>query len=71
MVSDWQRSANERARKFGDMQARVQQIAITDSSSDGAVRVTVGSNGLLQDLQKWIGKETMLNSEWRGVQRLS
>ncbi|KEI45227.1 YbaB/EbfC family nucleoid-associated protein [Saccharopolyspora rectivirgula] len=51
MVREWQQRATEKAEKFGQMQAAIQSITVTESSQDGAVQVTVGSNGILQDLQ--------------------
>lgn len=50
MVRDWQDRATEKAEKFGRMQARIEQISVTESSRDGAVRVTVGSSGMIENL---------------------
>ncbi|MCA1191115.1 MULTISPECIES: YbaB/EbfC family nucleoid-associated protein [unclassified Saccharopolyspora] len=50
MVREWQERATEKAEKFGRMQAQIEQISVTESSRDGAVRVTVGSSGMLDDL---------------------
>lgn len=51
MVRQWQDRAAEKARKFEAMRSEVEAIEVTESSRDGAVRVTVGSNGLLQGLE--------------------
>lgn len=51
MVRQWQERAAEKAQKFEAMRSQVEQISVTESTRDGAVRVTIGSNGLLQDLQ--------------------
>ncbi|GAB3298991.1 YbaB/EbfC family nucleoid-associated protein [Parasphingorhabdus pacifica] len=51
MVRQWQERAAEKAQKFDAMRSRVEQISVTESTRDGAVRVTVGFNGLLQGLQ--------------------
>lgn len=51
MVRQWQERAAEKAQKFDAMRSRVEQISVTESTRDGAVQVTVGSNGLLQGLQ--------------------
>ncbi|MEU6127716.1 YbaB/EbfC family nucleoid-associated protein [Saccharopolyspora sp. NPDC047091] len=50
MVREWQERATEKAEKFGRMQAQIEQISVTESSRDGAVRVTVGSSGMIEDL---------------------
>jgi DNA-binding protein YbaB len=51
MVRDWQERAAEKAEKFGRMQSAIESITVSETSRDGAVRVTVGSSGILQDLQ--------------------
>lgn len=51
MVREWQERATEKAEKFGRMQQQVERISVTEASRDGAVRLTVSSNGMLQDLQ--------------------
>lgn len=50
MVREWQERASEKAERFGRMQAEIEDISVTESSSDGAVRVTLSSNGILRDL---------------------
>lgn len=51
MVREWQERATEKAEKLGRMQERVEQITVTESSKDGAVRVTVSSKGILQGIE--------------------
>jgi hypothetical protein len=51
MVRDWQERATEKAERFGRMQAEIESISVTESSRDGAVTVTVGSSGLLENLE--------------------
>jgi DNA-binding protein YbaB len=51
MVREWQDRAAEKAEKFNRLQQQVEQISVTESSRDGAIRVTVASTGMLQDLQ--------------------
>ena len=51
MVRHWQERAAEKAAKYGQMQQRIEQIVVTESSRDGAIRVTVGSSGMLQSLE--------------------
>ncbi|WP_433870310.1 YbaB/EbfC family nucleoid-associated protein [Saccharopolyspora sp. CA-218241] len=51
MVRQWQDRAAEKAERFGRMQSRVEDIQVTESSRDGAVRVTVSSSGMLQHLE--------------------
>ncbi|MEV0086982.1 YbaB/EbfC family nucleoid-associated protein [Saccharopolyspora sp. NPDC050642] len=51
MVQQWQERAAEKAEKFGRMQQEIEQIAVTETSRDGAIQVTIGSNGILQSLQ--------------------
>ncbi|PRW62198.1 YbaB/EbfC family nucleoid-associated protein [Actinopolyspora mortivallis] len=50
MVRQWQERATEKAERFGRMQAEIEAISVTESSEDGAVSVTVGSDGTLRDL---------------------
>ncbi|RRO13270.1 YbaB/EbfC family DNA-binding protein [Saccharopolyspora rhizosphaerae] len=51
MVREWQDRAAEKAEKFTRLQQHVEQISVTETSRDGAIRVTVASSGMLQDLQ--------------------
>ncbi|MEU4525842.1 YbaB/EbfC family nucleoid-associated protein [Amycolatopsis sp. NPDC024027] len=46
LVDDWERDATEKATRYRQMQQQVEQISITESVADGAVRVTVGANGI-------------------------
>jgi DNA-binding protein YbaB len=50
MVDDWERNATEKAARFQEMASQVEQVSITESVADGAVRVTVGHNGLPTDI---------------------
>lgn len=51
MVDDWERNAAENARRYQNMQAEVERISITESAADGAVRVTVGANGIPSNVE--------------------
>ncbi|MGW3467256.1 YbaB/EbfC family nucleoid-associated protein [Saccharopolyspora sp. NPDC000995] len=51
MVAQWQERAAEKAEKFGRMQREIEQISVTETSRDGSIQVTVGSNGILQNIQ--------------------
>ncbi|MBB5153080.1 YbaB/EbfC family nucleoid-associated protein [Saccharopolyspora phatthalungensis] len=51
MVQQWQERAAEKAEKFSRMQQEIEQIAVTETSRDGSIQVTIGSNGILRDLQ--------------------
>ncbi|GAB3694975.1 YbaB/EbfC family nucleoid-associated protein [Saccharopolyspora tripterygii] len=51
MIQQWQQNAVEKAEKFGRMQQEIEQLSITESSRDGAVQVTLGSNGIVRDIQ--------------------
>lgn len=50
MVDDWERNATEKAARFQEMARQVEQVSITESVAGGAVRVTVGNNGLPTDI---------------------
>jgi DNA-binding protein YbaB len=50
MVDDWERNATEKAARFQEMARQVEQVSITESVAGGAVRVTVGHNGLPTDI---------------------
>jgi DNA-binding protein YbaB len=47
----WAAQVAERAERYQDMQRQVSAISSTESSSDGVVRVTVDSGGVLTDLR--------------------
>ncbi|MER7012395.1 YbaB/EbfC family nucleoid-associated protein [Saccharopolyspora sp. NPDC000359] len=51
MVRDWRERAAEKAEKFGQLQHEIEQIVVTQTSRDGAIQVTVDSNGMLQALE--------------------
>nr|WP_042184851.1 YbaB/EbfC family nucleoid-associated protein [Kibdelosporangium sp. MJ126-NF4]CEL16168.1 hypothetical protein [Kibdelosporangium sp. MJ126-NF4]CTQ94093.1 hypothetical protein [Kibdelosporangium sp. MJ126-NF4] len=51
MVDDWEHNAAENATRYQNMQAEVERISITESAADGAVRVTVGPNGIPSNVQ--------------------
>lgn len=46
MVDDWERDAKQKSERYQRMQQEVEQISITESAANGAVSVTVGSNGI-------------------------
>jgi DNA-binding protein YbaB len=46
MIDQWERNAAEKAARYENMRQEVEQISITESAADGAVRVTVGHNGI-------------------------
>lgn len=50
MIDDWERNATQKAERFQEMARQVEQVSITESVADGAVRVTVGHNGLPTDI---------------------
>ncbi|TWP46531.1 YbaB/EbfC family DNA-binding protein [Lentzea tibetensis] len=50
MVSDWERNVKERANRYQEMATRVQGMTISERSSDGSIELTIGSNGILQNL---------------------
>lgn len=50
MLAGWEKNIQERASRYQEMATRVQGMTISERSSDGAVEITVGSNGILQNL---------------------
>lgn len=50
-VEQWASQVAEKAQRYQDMQAQIAEITITESSGDGAVRLTVGASGVLTDLE--------------------
>lgn len=50
MIDDWERNAEEKARRYQEMSSQVGQVSITGSAADGAVQVTVGANGIPTDV---------------------
>jgi hypothetical protein len=50
MLANWNQTIQERAARYQEMATRVQGMTISERSSDGSVELTVGSNGILQNL---------------------
>ncbi|MEU7480622.1 YbaB/EbfC family nucleoid-associated protein [Lentzea sp. NPDC042327] len=50
MLAGWEKNVQERAARYQEMATRVQGMTISERSSDGAVELTIGSNGILQHL---------------------
>ncbi|RJQ79066.1 YbaB/EbfC family DNA-binding protein [Pseudonocardiaceae bacterium YIM PH 21723] len=50
-LEDLQRQVEERNQRYTTLAARVQAVAVTERSSDGAIRATVDANGALTGLQ--------------------
>jgi DNA-binding protein YbaB len=50
MIDDWERHAGQKAARFQQMAEQVEQVSITESVAGGAVRVTVGHNGIPTDV---------------------
>ncbi|GGP50672.1 YbaB/EbfC family nucleoid-associated protein [Saccharothrix coeruleofusca] len=51
MLQQWQQSIQQKAERYQDMAARVRGMTITEASRDGAIRLTIGSNGILTHLE--------------------
>lgn len=51
MLDQWQQSIEQKAERYQAMASRVQGMSITESSRDGMVRLTIGSNGILTHLE--------------------
>lgn len=51
LVDQWERNAVEKAARYENMRQEVERISITGSSADGSVSVTVGSNGIPNDVR--------------------
>lgn len=49
-LSQWTQGFAAKAKQFHAMRTQVESVAVTESSRDGAVRVTVDSRGMLTDL---------------------
>jgi DNA-binding protein YbaB len=49
-LSQWTQEFAAKAKQFHAMRTQVERVAVTESSRDGAVRVTVDSRGMLTDL---------------------
>jgi DNA-binding protein YbaB len=63
MIDDWERNATEKAAAFQRMAEQVEQVSITESVANGAIRVTIGHNGLPTDIQMTDGVRTMEPAE--------
>ncbi len=50
-LGQWQQRIEQRAQRYEQARERVERIRVIETSRDGAIAVTVGSNGLLLDLQ--------------------
>jgi DNA-binding protein YbaB len=51
MLGQWQQSIEQKAERYQEMAARVQGMTISETSRDGSVRLTIGSNGILTNLE--------------------
>lgn len=51
MIDNWERDAAGKAARFQQMAAQVEHVSITEAVADGAVSVTVGSNGIPTDVR--------------------
>ncbi|MGH3899621.1 MAG: YbaB/EbfC family nucleoid-associated protein [Pseudonocardiaceae bacterium] len=49
-LAQWAQGFADQAQRFGAMRAQVEQIQVTECSTDGAVRVTIDSSGVPTDL---------------------
>ena len=49
-VDEWAAQIQHKAERFAGMRERVEEIRVTEVSADGAVRVTVASNGVPTEL---------------------
>jgi DNA-binding protein YbaB len=55
-MQGWERQVAETAQRFRALQERLSSLSITETSGDGAVKVTVSAAGLLTDLvlrERW------------------
>ena len=50
-LGQWQQRIEQRAQRYEQARERVERIRVIETSRDGAIAVTIGSNGLLLDLQ--------------------
>jgi DNA-binding protein YbaB len=50
MLANWDKNIQQRAARYQEMATRVQGMTISERSSDGSVELTIGSNGILQNL---------------------
>lgn len=63
MVDNWERDAEDRARRYEQLREQVDQISITASVAQGAVSVTVGANGMPTDVSMTDGVRKMSPDE--------
>jgi DNA-binding protein YbaB len=63
MIDEWERNANEKAERYNAMTSQVEQISITESAANGAVSVTVGSNGIPSNVTMTEGVSRMRPDE--------
>jgi DNA-binding protein YbaB len=59
MIDRWERDAVEKAARYEDMRQQVERISITGSSADDSVKVTVGHNGIPNDVTMTDGVSRM------------
>src|SRR4051794_3316580 len=55
-MPEWERQLAENTARYQELTERLAQLSITESSGDGAVKVTISANGLLTDLalrERW------------------
>ena len=50
-LGQWQQRIEQQAQRYEQAREHVERIRVIETSRDGAIAVTVGSNGLLLDLQ--------------------
>jgi DNA-binding protein YbaB len=50
-IDAWAQGFADKAQRYQAAQERTEQVRLTESSADGAVRVTVGADGTVTDLE--------------------
>ncbi|WNV89511.1 YbaB/EbfC family nucleoid-associated protein [Umezawaea sp. Da 62-37] len=50
MLAQWEQSIQQKAARYQSMAERVQELTITETSRDGLIRLTIGSNGILSSV---------------------
>ncbi|MPZ86247.1 MAG: YbaB/EbfC family DNA-binding protein [Actinophytocola sp.] len=50
-LDKWAAGLEQRAQRYNELQQRLDETSATDSTQDGAIRVTVDSNGVLTQLE--------------------
>lgn len=63
LVDEWERDAEQKAARYDSMRQEVEQISITESAAGGAVSVTVGHNGIPNDVTMTDGVSRMRPEE--------